>query len=404
LNVAVQQVTLEIDHTTSLPLVSLSDLFVNKSPAQSIAVSEQYVQVKRHHLSTPSSNEVEQQTYSDHQFRAPEMRLERLTEQYWFPESGFLISKKGKVWRHSTLGQYAAPNFLTSYAVKEQINEDGSKRYNFHEYLLHDVAVVTELCLIVSHYASHNFGHFMMDMVPLIQLAKQHNLAIISRPLLEWQRPIYRAIGFNDTLVATYSQRAVFLKEVIVSNRHNAESTFAASPHHRVVFEALLQKIKSEAISGGSTSRFFLSRGKSRNRDIRNRDALQDALRLEGFETVRPELLSFEQQALLFSKADIIVSEFGAIMANVVFCRPGTKIIEIIPENQNDPWSSHLCASMALEHVTLFQKAKDEDRESIEIGGRIHTNIFFKFDVDIAIVIDTVRRIEHDVINSTKCF
>jgi capsular polysaccharide biosynthesis protein len=404
---ATDPVTIEVDRSTELPLVSLPLLLVDSSPSQSIAVHEIHVQVKQHPLSRVSSSLTEQLTYSDHQFRAPEMRLERLTDQYWFPESGFLISRNGKAWRHSILGQYADPNFLTTYAVGDQLIDDGSRIYNFYEHLLQDAPVISAPCLITSHYASHNFGHFMLDIVPLLHFAKQHHLEIISKPLLEWQRPIYRTLGFDDNAVATFGQRAVFLKNVIVSNRHNAESTYAASPHHREVFESVLQNIKRSTpnrriVTENQSSRIFLSRGRSKSRDIRNRDALEAALRKIGFDIIRPELLSFERQAILFAKADTIVSEFGASMANVVFCKLGTKIIEIIPENQNDPWSSHLCASMGLEHVTLFHEVKDEDRETIEIGGRAHTNIFFKFDADIDLVIKCVKQISNDDILKGK--
>ena len=104
-------------------------------------------------------------------------------------------------------------------------------------------------------------------------------------------------------------------------------------------------------------------------------------------------LLSFDEQALLFSDADVIVSEFGALMANVVFCRQGTKVVEIIPEMQNDPWSRHLCASLGLEHVTLCHKVNDEDRESFDIAGRIHKNIFFSFDANVELIRGVIRQL-----------
>ena len=43
-------------------------------------------------------------------------------------------------------------------------------------------------------------------------------------------------------------------------------------------------------------------------------------------------------------------------MANAMFCRPGTKVVEIIAEGQHDPWSSHFCAMLGLDHVVLFQR------------------------------------------------
>jgi capsular polysaccharide biosynthesis protein len=384
---------IEIDHTSNLPQVPLRALLTEKIPAQTIVVPEQYVRVTNHRLSVASSNEDEQKFYSNHDFRAPELTLERLVDQYWFPESGFLISKTGKAWRHSVLGQYGDPNFLTTYAVEERVGIKGLKEYSFYEHLLHDAPEVVGINLITSHYASHNFGHFMMDMVPLIHLALKQNLNVISKPLLEWQKPIYQSVGLDPDKVVTFPQRAVFLREVLVSNRHNAVSTYAASPDHRQIFDAMLRNLSTSEVPTQSSPRIFISRGESRNRDIRNRTELELALQKEGFETIRPETLSFAKQALLFSQAEVIVTEFGAVLANAVFCKPGTRIIEIIPENQNDPWSSHLCSSMGLEHVVLFHKVKNEDRESFEIAGRIHNNIFFKFDADVNIIIDTVRKI-----------
>ena len=85
-----------------------------------------------------------------------------------------------------------------------------------------------------------------------------------------------------------------------------------------------------------------------------------EALKPLGFVAIQPEKLSFDEQALTFAQADIIVCEFGAAMANAMFCRPGTKVVEIIAEGQHDPWSSHLCAMLELEHVVLFQRQSEE--------------------------------------------
>ena len=79
---------------------------------------------------------------------------------------------------------------------------------------------------------------------------------------------------------------------------------------------------------------------------------------------------------MLFSGADVIVAEFGAAMANVMFCRPGTRVVEIIAEGQHDPWSAHLCAMLELDHVVLFQKQSEQDlldhpRHAKDFGIRV---------------------------------
>ena len=43
---------------------------------------------------------------------APAMTLEHLTDQYWFPYFGLLVSEQGQVWRHSFLGPFQ-DGFLT---------------------------------------------------------------------------------------------------------------------------------------------------------------------------------------------------------------------------------------------------------------------------------------------------
>lgn len=303
------------------------------------------------------------------------------------------MSKLGKVWRHSVLGQYGDPHFLTTHAVEERISDDGKADYLFYEHLLHKAPIIEGPYLITSHYASHNYGHFMLDMVPLIQLGMTLGLRMASRPLLDWQKAIYWRVGINPSSVSIFSEHAVFLKEVFVSNRHNAEGTYAASPNLREVFAAILQNVPQPTLGKPLRRRIFLSRGVARSRRLRNRAELEKMLRHEGFEIVQPETLSFDEQAILFSQADIIVSEFGALMANVVFCRPETKIVEIIPEDQNDPWSRHLCASMGLEHVTLFHKVRDEDREAFDIAGRIHKNIYFQFDADIDLIRNVLNQV-----------
>ena len=61
-----------------------------------------------------------------------------------------------------------------------------------------------------------------------------------------------------------------------------------------------------------------------------------------------------------------IVTEFGSAMVNAIFCRPGTKLVEIIAEGQFDPWSSHFGAMNRFEHVVLFQH---QSREALLPGS-----------------------------------
>ena len=106
--------------------------------------------------------------------------------------------------------------------------------------------------------------------------------------------------------------------------------------------------------------RVLICRSPSNSRNVTNRAAMIEALKALGFVAIQPDKLGFDEQALLFAQAEIIVCEFGAALSNAYFCPPQTKIVEIIAEGQHDPWSSHFCAMLGLEHVVLFQRQSDE--------------------------------------------
>jgi capsular polysaccharide biosynthesis protein len=113
-----------------------------------------------------------------------------------------------------------------------------------------------------------------------------------------------------------------------------------------------------------------------------------EALKALGFAAIQPDKLKFDEQAFLFAQAEIIVCEFGAALSNTFFCPPQTKVVEIIAEGQHDPWSSHLCAMLGLEHVVLFQRQSEEVLASVPRHVKDST---FSYAVDISKLVETVK-------------
>lgn len=73
----------------------------------------------------------------------------------------------------------------------------------------------------------------------------------------------------------------------------------------------------------------FISRSKARYRRITNEDALLESLHKKGFVAYCLEDLSICDQVTLFNNAQVIIGPHGAGWSNLIFCNPGTKIIEI---------------------------------------------------------------------------
>lgn len=72
----------------------------------------------------------------------------------------------------------------------------------------------------------------------------------------------------------------------------------------------------------------FVSRKNTKRRNY-NEDDVFEVLKVDGFERVFPENLSFEEQIALFNNAKVIVGGGGAAMTNLLFCDKGCKVLII---------------------------------------------------------------------------
>lgn len=122
--------------------------------------------------------------------------------------------------------------------------------------------------------------------------------------------------------------------------------------------------------------RIYISRKLTPYRRIVNEEEVVNLLAKLGFITVTLESISVAEQASLMAGAKVIISPHGAGLTNLVFCNPGTKIIEIFsPKFINSIfWQiSNICG---LSHYHLICEDY-EDNSSVEYrwGPDIFVNL-----------------------------
>jgi capsular polysaccharide biosynthesis protein len=85
----------------------------------------------------------------------------------------------------------------------------------------------------------------------------------------------------------------------------------------------------SVSTSGIVGERLYVSRQHARRRRVTNEAELWALLQSRGFVKLHTEELTWAEQIAAFRQAKVVVAPHGAGLANIVFCRPGTVIVEV---------------------------------------------------------------------------
>jgi hypothetical protein len=88
-------------------------------------------------------------------------------------------------------------------------------------------------------------------------------------------------------------------------------------------------------------------------RRVANAQQVETFLTRQGFTTYALDDFTIDQQIDLFSQAEWVVAPHGAELGNLLFCQPGTKVLELSPDLDFKPYFSYMCNKLTLTHGVL---------------------------------------------------
>lgn len=111
------------------------------------------------------------------------------------------------------------------------------------------------------------------------------------------------------------------------------------------------------------SKKIFIDRSdsKSNHSQIINKDQVINFLKKQNFKIYRISTMNFFKQVYLFWNADFIISAHGAALANLVFCKPKTKIIEIKPETQQGNYFKKISYINKLRYSCIKNKVQKDN-------------------------------------------
>lgn len=99
--------------------------------------------------------------------------------------------------------------------------------------------------------------------------------------------------------------------------------------------------------------KLYISRAKASYRKITNEDEVIEYLSKLGFTPIYLEEYNFTTQVALLSNAEIIVAPHGAGLTNLIWCNPGTKVLEIFSPNYVNVCFWTIAESLRLEYFYM---------------------------------------------------
>jgi capsular polysaccharide biosynthesis protein len=170
-------------------------------------------------------------------------------------------------------------------------------------------------------------------------------------------RGTLRALGFDTIESVEFGDKIIKVREAIWV--HSEDFIERAPASYLKDFQ---QRIASKyADDGGSRSKRLLIERKGPTRKIENFDQVQQFLAHHGFETIVLEGMSIVEQILLFQNAEFVIGTHGAGLTNLLFCEPGTKVIEFMPSVEMRPFFWLISDKLNLTHAVQFCAAAGDD-------------------------------------------
>ena len=226
----------------------------------------------------------------------------------------------------------------------------------------------------VTPAGGNNYFHWMIDVLPKLYLLEQSSIS--------WEKIDYWV--FN-TLEFSFCQETLSrlripqtrLVEISGETHLQAENLICTSspsitndgrvPISRWIINFLRDQFLlnscSDAFRVDPPKRIWISRMDSSRRSISNEQEVIDFLEPFGFISVKLSSLSVLEQATLFNQSEVVIAPHGAGLTNLVFCKPGTKVIEIfLPPDVNGRWSGigDYCYLSNQLNLSYFYMVSDE--------------------------------------------
>jgi hypothetical protein len=204
-------------------------------------------------------------------------------------------------------------------------------------------------------YGHNNYSHFLLDRIPRLEWIKDWREPInilFDAEAMNFAEPFFRDAGSRATLIPIERNRVYRIGQARMFSMAGHPLQTGAPE-----YVAFIRSLVVDWSSKKATRRLIIHRNRGR-RGIANEEEFYEFMGTLGYEIVRLESLTIMQQLALLSEACVVVAVHGAGLSNIVTCRPGAVVIEILPNTYYTPAFAITAQTTGLQYFPYLEMSE----------------------------------------------
>jgi hypothetical protein len=208
------------------------------------------------------------------------------------------------------------------------------------------------------------FYHWMFDVLPRLEI-----LRLAGWDETRWDHLIVNASGaaYEQETLRRFGVPADRVRVVDADTQIEAERLVVPSmvgvcgdvPGWAA--QILRERFLGAPPAEGAPLRLYISRADTEQRRLADEERLVPQLESLGFTCLTLSGRSLDEQIDLFSRAEIVVGPHGGGLTNLVWCRPGTAVVELYADTYVNPVFRGLSSTLGLRHHHLIGRSGRPD-------------------------------------------
>ncbi len=269
--------------------------------------------------------------------KCPEVDVWRFENALCMADSDFVVLNDDKVfWQKYFAYNYSKNIVLDNALVKE---EEGNLYYKVPK-VIHNVNCAFSLIGVFAHVWSHSLSEHYIKLSVLgdvVKLSKEKITVLVpDYKDVQLKRIVYNELKKYDIDVLIvkreeavyakylyYMERPAFFTdhEVAVEVGDNVQPKIVAG----ILKEQLVKPLVKDLEIGESIKLYLPRRGSYRS--LKNNDEVEAFFKAQGYYFLEPHTVTLEEKIKLFRSAETIVGPQSSAFSNLIFCKPGTKVL-----------------------------------------------------------------------------